>query len=253
MSSSDIARRIVLRRRWKSSLYIIVWVVGTSVVCGAVFFSTGSSLLVSCTALLLIGWTGIYWHHSHSDRHVPYSTHHRRTATVAYDLIPYLDAFLHGDRCKLVITGNDAYALTQPDYPWGEFLTACLEEKRCSVIWYVSCLNEAADRELRKLQDDHDGAFECRRLADPDIIFDPADKQLLTDLQDFHPTLAWDPDTGTKMMWIEGYHPPGSTYASNCDYYGPDLLENNADEFEFYRQQLERAWTITKDSSSKNP
>lgn len=253
MSSSDIARRIVLRRRWKSSLCIIVWVVGTFLVCVAVFFSTDSSLLVGCTALLLIGWTGIYWHQSHSDHRVPYSTRHWRTATVAYDLIPYLDALLHGDRCKLVITGNDAYALTLPDYPWGRFLRACLEEKRCSVIWYVSCLNEDADRELRKLHDDHNGAFEYRRLADPDIIVDPADKQLLTVLQDLHPTLAWNPDTGAKMMWVEGYHPPRSTYASNCDYYGPDLLEKNAEEFEFYRQQLDRAWQITKDFSFENP
>ena len=167
MSSSDIARRIVRRRRWKSSLCIIVWVAGTFLVCAVVFSSTDSLLLVSCTALLLIGWTGIYWHHSHSERHVPYSTRHWRTATVAHDLIPCLDAFLHGDRCKLIITGNDAYALTQPDYPWGGFLRACLEERRCSVIWYVSCLNQDADRELRKLQADHDGAFECRHLADP--------------------------------------------------------------------------------------
>lgn len=123
---------------------------------------------------------------------------------------------------------------------------ACLDEGRCSVVQYVSRPSQDAERRLASLEDKYGEAFECRRLADPQEIGDPEARKLLEILEHFHPTLAWNPATGAKMMWVEGYHPLGSTYASNCDYYAPDFLEQDARDFELYHNKLELAWEVTK-------
>lgn len=253
MNSSDIARNILKnrqKRRIKNIVCITVWIVGALLICVAVFYSTGSWVLVGCTALVLVGWTVIYWRYSRSDRRGSRSTRYWSTATVAYNLIPYLDDFLgkEGEQGEfvLVITGGDAHSMVAADYPWKEFLEECLREERCSITWYVSHPEKKAEALLQEFENRYSKTFNYRCLADPNSIADQKDKELLVTLQSFHPTLAWNNKTGDKMMWIEGYHPPESTNAFNCHYYDPDFLKKDGDDFEFYHEQIKRAWKITE-------
>lgn len=253
MSSSDIAGDILKirrKRRIKNIVCITVWIVAVLFMCVGVFYSTDSSVLVGWTALVLVGWTVIYWRYSRSDRRGSCSTRYWPTATVAYNLIPYLDDFLGKRREQgafdLVITGGDAHSMVAAGYPWKRFLEECLREERCSITWYVSQPDKKADALLQKLEEKYSKTFNYRCLADPNSIAEQKDKDLLLTLQSFHPTLAWNRQTGDKMMWIEGYHPPKSTDAFNCHYYGPDLLKKDDGGFEFYLEQINRAWEITE-------
>ena len=186
-------------------------------------------------------------------------TVHYDTATIANSLIPHLKSFMEGGRaakpCTLVITGSDCHPMTEGDYPWRQFLCASLDKGHCHVIQYISDGNHGAVSILERLQAQYPTNFEYRRLANPDAVHDPADRELVEALRTFHPTLAWRGDgdeNDDKLMWIESYHPPESTMAYGCDYYSPDTLRDRHDEFDFYREKLKHAWEVSQCSNTSS-
>ena len=192
-----------------------------------------------------------------NEENVGEPTKHFETATIANNLIPYLERFMAvgraPERCTLVITGNDCHPVTKANHPWREFLHATLKEGHCRVIQYISEGKHDAESILEVLQREFPNHFEYRCLANPAVVHDPADRELIETLRTFHPTLAWRGDGGEnddKLMWIENHHPPGSTEAYGCDYYNSDALRERHEEFDFYREKLEHAWAVSRSSNA---
>ena len=264
----------VQRRKWtqlcRSGGYAALCVTTIVAVGWVVYSVTANLYLAWWTVLVLMVWAVLFspdldllirWSlrrlgASDSADGSPISpTRHYPAATIAFDLVPCLKHFLSdsctSESCTLVITGNDCYTLTlrEEDYPWKGFLTQILENDQCRVIQYVSHGKHTADSILQKLQEEYPDRFEYRRLANPELVSDPVDQELLKALHTFHPTLAWKDSGGKddeKMMWIERYHPSGSKEASSCDYYDAQTLLRNSQGFDFFRDRLDTAWAITQ-------
>lgn len=258
-------KKAILRR----IIHSVLWGMASIGVSIYIFTVTNDVFVTSWAILVLIAWTVIFlWRSvgidkrlhaifgrfpkwldmSNGDYRDDCTTFHRETATIAYDLIPHLDKFLDHS-CKLVVTGNDCHATIIPEYPWRDFLESCLKDKGCHIIQYVSHGSHDADSFLWNLEKKYPEQFDRRQFVDPDLVEDQKDRELIKTLEVLHPTLAWNEETGERVLWIERYHPNKSEFAYGCDFYDAKAIERDSRGFEFFRERLERAWTVTRDSS----
>jgi len=174
------------------------------------------------------------------------STYYPR-ATIAYDLVPKLEAFLNGKAPgKFYISGADGYPLiTQKRrllpkflrYPWAGFVGDMI--KSGSEVNYILTQTDARDeKRLRNFKakfgkNQGDGTLNlCLVSAER---ADDEDKELLEYLQTSHVVLV--EAENERVMWIEGYHPADSTVAYACEFVAPDRAKKDA-RYDTYKKAL---------------
>jgi hypothetical protein len=69
---------------------------------------------------------------------------------------------------------------------------------------------------LEEIAKKHDNLKYCI-VHDSEDLSDE-DREIADVFRTYHPTIVEDKKNGSQMMWLEGYHPPGSTVAYDCEF-----------------------------------
>lgn len=222
----------------------------------AVYWWTGNAAFAVAMALIPAGWEVIRLYITYEvgvqkffltilgrrlkAASLPTVYHEGKVASV---LVPLLNSILD-DGGTLVIMAGDGFSICAPDYSWPNDLQDFLR-KGCEVFQYATSPTDEADRVFKKIKGEWPKSFHYRKLAEPSNIKDVDAKRLLVGLATLHPTYAFN-DKGEKMLWIERYHPPQSTTANGCEFYGPEDLSINPEPFIAFQEIIDRAWSVTK-------
>ena len=112
---------------------------------------------------------------------------------------------------------------------------------------------DEADSILKQIAGDkHNGRFEYRVLAAPELVADDEYKKIYNRLSTFHPTLAQgkpfdhEKSPGKRMVWLERHHPPKSTEAFECEYYSPFDVVRDPSIYNRYMNLLNDAWELSQ-------
>ena len=165
----------------------------------------------------------------------PQSTAYFPIAQIATSLFPlvnkYVDSTTH-----VRITGYDGPSFSAKSYPWTSYLENWLE-RGVSVEYFLQNPTAEALEIIRGLSRRHGkGSFQAFVLdAKAELTSD--EKRRLSAWKTFHFALFSNPE----LVWVENYHPPGTTEARECRY-----LDARDQSSPLYLE-LEHRWKASRD------
>jgi hypothetical protein len=203
---------------------------------GRVQLEGPSVLWASFFALLILAIlidSGIRWTRRRSLKPVRLSH-----ATIALDLGPKLRRLLSAGS-TFYITGGDGYPLAARFfvYPWWRRCLKLLLRKNCNIYYLLTNTNPDDEQRFLKLKGELEAGTKgtiqfCFATADR---VDQSDKALVEKFSTFHPLLVEANDH--RIMWIEGYHPAGSTVAYSCEFVPPPEAQSDP-RFDDYKKMM---------------
>lgn len=157
-------------------------------------------------------------------------------AQIANDLVPLVDKLSLKDS-KLLLVGYDGgYILGKNKNLWRDSLSEWLKKGLNVEYILINPSRDAIDafENIKEQAKGEVGKLEIWELKDPDRL---AESERL---KTCHPTLFYGGDNKTKAMWIEGDHPPGSSFAYDVTYVPPGAMNDEQNgKFNEYESMIE--------------
>lgn len=164
-----------------------------------------------------------------------------RTANAATELVPRYDSLIApDDAVTITITGaggdyagvaarQAASEGAEPPDPNNGLWTSSLRRwlnRGARINYLLAAPTAEGVALLGQLEEQYPRSFRLFLLSES-CFDDPEDQTNVRDLISFHPCLLDNATTGSRALWIENRHPPGSAVARDVEYVAPRDVKND--------------------------